>query len=218
MGITTRFNALHQLLERLRSSGGSRGGRDQTGPEDLAEVLDGFSGRALTSADAARLATALSAYKEGLPARVRSLRALFQESQPSDAEQLDFHTAYELLYRFVDDLHSYAQTHASLADHRHERERWDEPFTPQTNWLGRGLGDPRLVHPDGAGQLLGGHRVAERRDHDLDRRRHRRPVRRHTEPETHGVPMACGTFLGALIGFVEMFSCSRGSTVFRCCA
>ncbi|WP_351060767.1 FUSC family protein, partial [Psychrobacter sp. TB20-MNA-CIBAN-0197] len=31
-------------------------------------------------------------------------------------------------------LHSYAQTHASLAEHRHERERWDEPFTPQTNW------------------------------------------------------------------------------------
>ncbi|PMY59632.1 FUSC family protein, partial [Pseudomonas sp. MPR-R3A] len=63
------------------------------------------------------------------------LRATFQESGPSDAEQLDFHTAYELLYRFVDELHSYAQTHASLADHSHAREQWDEPFTPQTNWM-----------------------------------------------------------------------------------
>jgi uncharacterized membrane protein YccC len=156
MGITTRFNALHQLLERLRSSGGSRGGRDQTGPEDLAEVLDGFSGRALTSADAARLAKALAltrkACRRGCAAFGR-----FPGEQPSDAEQLDFHTAYELLYRFVDDLHSYAQTHASLADHRHERERWDEPFTPQTNWLGPPRGFA-LVHPDGAGQLLGGHR------------------------------------------------------------
>ena len=135
MGITTRFNALHQLLERLHGNGEEHVvAAIRPGLQDLAEVLDGFSGRALTSPDAARLATALATYKEGLPARVRSLRATFQDTDPSEAEQLDFHTAYELLYRFVDDLHSYAQTHASLADHRHERERWDEPFTPQTNW------------------------------------------------------------------------------------
>ena len=115
MGITTRFNALHQLLERLRSNDTDHAvAAIKPGLQDLAELLDGFSGRALTSADAARLVTALTAYKAGLPARVRSLRALFQESGPSDAELLDFHTAYELLYRFVDDLHSYAQTHASL--------------------------------------------------------------------------------------------------------
>ncbi len=136
MGITTRFNALHQLLERLRSSAaGTVVAAIRPGLQDLAELLDGFSGRALTSADAARLVMVLSAYKEGLPARVRCLRATFQQHNPSDAEQLDFHTAYELLYRFVDDLHGYAQTHASLADHTHERERWDEPFTPQTNWM-----------------------------------------------------------------------------------
>ena len=88
------------------------------GLQDLAELLDGFSARALTSPDAARLVNQLSAYKDGLPAKVRSLRARFQEGDPSEAEQLDFHTAYELLYRFVDDLHNYALTHASLADHR----------------------------------------------------------------------------------------------------
>ncbi|VVP78612.1 p-hydroxybenzoic acid efflux pump subunit AaeB [Pseudomonas fluorescens] len=207
MGITTRFNALHQLLERLRGNGEEHVvAAIRPGLQDLAEVLDGFSGRALTSPDAARLATALASYKEGLPARVRSLRAIFQETGPSDAEQLDFHTAYELLYRFVDDLHSYAQTHASLADHRHERERWDEPFTPQTNWWAAAASGIRAsfilivlgsywvatAWPSGATMTLiaaatVGLSAAT------------------PNPKRMAFQMACGTFLGALIGFVEMF-------------
>ncbi|MFI8224880.1 FUSC family protein [Pseudomonas sp. NPDC085632] len=207
MGITTRFNALHQLLERLRGNGEEHVvAAIRPGLQDLAEVLDGFSGRALTSPDAARLATALASYKEGLPARVRSLRAIFQETAPSDAEQLDFHTAYELLYRFVDDLHSYAQTHASLADHRHERERWDEPFTPQTNWWAAAASGIRAsfilvvlgsywvatAWPSGATMTLiaaatVGLSAAT------------------PNPKRMAFQMACGTFLGALIGFVEMF-------------
>ena len=207
MGITTRFNALHQLLERLRGNGEEHVvAAIRPGLQDLAEVLDGFSGRALTSPDAARLATALASYKEGLPARVRSLRATFQESAPSDAEQLDFHTAYELLYRFVDDLHGYAQTHASLADHRHERERWDEPFTPQTNWWAAAASGIRAsfilivlgsywvatAWPSGATMTLiaaatVGLSAAT------------------PNPKRMAFQMACGTFLGALIGFVEMF-------------
>ncbi|QHC94072.1 MULTISPECIES: FUSC family protein [unclassified Pseudomonas] len=207
MGITTRFNALHQLLERLRGNGEEHVvAAIRPGLQDLAEVLDGFSGRALTSPDAARLATALATYKEGLPARVRTLRGIFQDTDPSEAEQLDFHTAYELLYRFVDDLHSYAQTHASLADHRHERERWDEPFTPQTNWWAAAASGIRAsfilvvlgsywvatAWPSGATMTLiaaatVGLSAAT------------------PNPKRMAFQMACGTFLGALIGFVEMF-------------
>jgi uncharacterized membrane protein YccC len=207
MGITTRFNALHQLLERLRGNGEEHVvAAIKPGLQDLAEVLDGFSGRALTSPDAARLATALATYKEGLPTRVRTLRGIFQETAPSEAEQLDFHTAYELLYRFVDDLHSYAQTHASLADHRHERERWDEPFTPQTNWWAAAASGIRAsfilivlgsywvatAWPSGAPMTLiaaatVGLSAAT------------------PNPKRMAFQMACGTFLGALIGFVEMF-------------
>ncbi|EJN24043.1 FUSC family protein [Pseudomonas sp. GM80] len=207
MGITTRFNALHQLLERLRVNGEEHVvAAIRPGLQDLAEVLDGFSGRALTSPDAARLATALATYKEGLPTRVRTLRGVFQDTDPSEAEQLDFHTAYELLYRFVDDLHSYAQTHASLADHRHERERWDEPFTPQTNWWAAAASGIRAsfilvvlgsywvatAWPSGATMTLiaaatVGLSAAT------------------PNPKRMAFQMACGTFLGALIGFVEMF-------------
>jgi uncharacterized membrane protein YccC len=207
MGITTRFNALHQLLERLRGNGEEHVvAAIKPGLQDLAEVLDGFSGRALTSPDAARLATALATYKEGLPARVRTLRGIFQDTAPSEAEQLDFHTAYELLYRFVDDLHSYAQTHASLAEHRHERERWDEPFTPQTNWWAAAASGIRAsfilivlgsywvatAWPSGATMTLiaaatVGLSAAT------------------PNPKRMAFQMACGTFLGALIGFVEMF-------------
>ncbi len=73
----------------------------------------------------------VGAYKEGLPIRCAACAPASKR-----ARLLDFHTAYELLYRFVDDLHNYAQTHASLADPRPRREHWDEPYAPQkTNWL-----------------------------------------------------------------------------------
>ncbi|KAB0498666.1 FUSC family protein [Pseudomonas vancouverensis] len=207
MSITTRFNALHQLLERLRSSAADQVvAAIEPGLQDLAELLDGYSGRALTHADAARLVTALTAYKEGLPARVRSLRASFQQSQPSDAEQLDFHTAYELLYRFVDDLHSYAQTHASLADHSHAREQWDEPFTPQTNWMAAAASGIRATFilvvlgsywvatawPSGATMTLIAAATVGL-------------AAATPNPKRMAFQMACGTFLGALFGFAEMF-------------
>lgn len=207
MGVTTRFNALHQLLERLRDNGEEHVvAAIKPGLQDLAEVLDGFSGRALTSPDAARLATALAIYKEGLPARVRTLRGLFQETAPSEAEQLDFHTAYELLYRFVDELHGYAQTHASLAEHRHERERWDEPFTPQTNWWAAAASGIRASF---ILLLLGSYWVATAWPSGATMTLIAAATvglsAATPNPKRMAFQMACGTFLGALIGFVEMF-------------
>ncbi|KAF1024846.1 MAG: p-hydroxybenzoic acid efflux pump subunit AaeB [Pseudomonas sp.] len=207
MSITTRFNALHQLLERLRSDAADYVvAAIKPGLNDLAELLDGFSGRALTSPDAARLASELSLYKEALPAKVRSLRATFQEGLPGDAEQLDFHTAYELLYRFVDDLHNYAQTHASLADHNHEREQWDEPYTPKTHWMACAASGIRasfiLI-------VLGSYWVATAWPSGVTMTLIAAATvglsAATANPKRMAFQMACGTLIGAVAGFVEMF-------------
>ncbi|WP_144934922.1 FUSC family protein [Pseudomonas alabamensis] len=207
MAIGTRFNALHQLLERLRLRGPSQI-VDALAPglDTLSELLAPYAGRALTDADAVRLTLELAAYKDGLQGQVRALRAAFLERAPSEAELLDFHTAFELLYRFIDDLYSYAQTHASLAAHTHERERWDEPYVAQTSWLVslaagiRGaavlllLGSYWLLSdwPSGAMMTLiatvtAGLSAAS------------------PNPRRLSFQMACGTLLGALVGFFETF-------------
>ena len=207
MAITTRFNALHQLLARLRS----RGVVDVVSAiepelEILAQLLDTYTGRPLTDKDAVVLAEQLDAFKASLPGHVRALRVKFLESEPSPSDFLDFNTAYELLFRFVDDLHNYALTHASLADHTHERERWDQPFISQTNWWSAAASGIRAAFilavlgtywvmtawPSGAMMTLiaaatVGLSAAT------------------PNPKRMAFQMACGTFLGALIGFVEMF-------------
>ncbi|MGY2094981.1 FUSC family protein [Pseudomonas simiae] len=206
MSITTRFNALHQLLERLRADEAAPVVAARPGVQDLAELLDGFSGRALTSPDAARLVNQLSAYKDGLPAKVRSLRAAFQEEHPSEAEQLDFHTAYELLYRFVDDLHNYAQTHASLAEHSHEREQWDETFIPKTNWLACAASGIRASF---ILMVLGSYWVATAWPSGATMTLIAAATvglsAATPNPKRMAFQMACGTLIGALVGFVEMF-------------
>ena len=207
MAITTRFNALHQLLARLRS----RGVVDVVSAiepelEILARLLDTYAGRSLTDKDAVLLAEQLDAFKASLPGHVRALRVKFLESGPSPSDFLDFNTAYELLFRFVDDLHSYALTHASLADHTHERERWDQPFISQTNWWSAAASGIRAAFilvvlgtywvmtawPSGATMTLiaaatVGLSAAT------------------PNPKRMAFQMACGTFIGALVGFVEMF-------------
>ena len=207
MTITTRFNALHQLLERLRSRGETPAVQAiAPGLHALVELLDHFAGRALTNADAALLANRLSEYKADLPERVRSLRAEFVKTEPGDDELLDFHTAYELLYRFVDDMHDYAQTHASLADHSHEREKWVEPFVSTTNWmlsLASGLRATVILGvmsaywvatawPSGATMtLVSAATVALSAT--------------TPNPRRMSFQMACGTALGAVLGFFVTF-------------
>jgi uncharacterized membrane protein YccC len=133
MTASTRFHALHQLMNRLHDAGATLA-IDALEPyfKEIAPLLQNKSGEpVLSAADAAQAATQLEAFKAALPRRVRETRAAL-EAQP-DFPLLDFDTASELLYRFVDDLHAYAQTYASLAVDTHERERWIERFEPKTN-------------------------------------------------------------------------------------
>ena len=207
MAITTRFNALHQLLGRIRQQGHEPViSAIEPGLQALASVLDGFAGHALTDADAARLAEQMELYKQELPSHVRRLRSIFEQSGPDPEELLDFHTAYELLYRFVDDVHSYAQTHASLADHQHQRERWDEPYRPQTNWLASAASGIRGAF---ILLLLGGYWVASAWPSGATMTL----VAAATvglsaatpNPRRMSFQMACGTLLGALAGFYITF-------------
>ena len=205
MAITTRFNALHQLIERRRPQGHVIAALDPV-LLGLAERLEHYAGRGLTLEDAARLAQALAEYQRELPAKVRALRAQFLEQAPSATQLLDFHTASELLFRLVDDLQSYAETHASLADHNHERERWDQPFMPQTNWIAslasgiRGatvvllLGSYWLMTAWPSGAIM---TLVAAATVGLSAAT--------PNPRRFSFQMACGTMLGAVVGFAETF-------------
>ena len=205
MAVTTRFNALHQLLERRRPQGQVIAALDPV-MLGLADLLERYAGRGLTLQDAAGLVQALAHYQQGLPAQVRGLREQFLTLQPSPTRLLDFHTASELLFRLVDDLHSYALTHASLADHNHVRERWDQPFMPQTNWLAslasgiRGiavvvlLGSYWLVTAWPSGAMM---TIVAAATVGLSAAT--------PNPRRMAFQMACGTLFGALVGFAETF-------------
>ena len=207
MAITTRFNALHRLLERLRARGPLQiVGAIEPGLNTLVELLQPYVGRALTDADALRLTLELAAYKEGLQSQVRGLRNAYLQTAPSEADLLDFHTAFELLYRFVDEMYSYAETHASLAAHKHEREQWDEPYVAQTSWL---VSLAAGVRASAVLLLLGSYWLLS----DWPSGAMMTLIATVTvglsaaspNPKRMSFQMACGTAIGAFIGFFETF-------------
>ncbi|MCX4141639.1 FUSC family protein [Paraburkholderia sp. SEWSISQ10-3 4] len=147
MTASTRFHALHQLMNRLRDSqtSGAMVAVDALEPyfKEIAPLLAKSGEPVLSATDAAHAAAQLDAYKAELPKRVRETRAAL-ETQP-DAPLLDFDTGAELLYRFIDDLHAYAATYASLAVDIHERERWIERYEPKTNGIAAGVAGLRAA-------------------------------------------------------------------------
>ncbi|MDR6377635.1 FUSC family protein [Paraburkholderia caledonica] len=147
MTASTRFHALHQLMNRLRDAGthGAAIAIDALEPyfKEIAPLLAKSGEPVLSAADAAHAAAQLDAYKAELPRRVRATRAAL-EAHPN-APLLDFDTGAELLYRFIDDLHAYAATYASLAVDTHERERWVERYQPKTNAIAAGVAGLRAA-------------------------------------------------------------------------
>ncbi|AAO54745.1 putative Fusaric acid resistance protein [Pseudomonas syringae pv. tomato] len=207
MAVTTRFNALHQLLARLRLEQADQVLKHiDPGLENLAQLLDGFADRALTNDDAALLVTRLESCRAYFPERVRGLRTELERTLPSDAERLDFHTSFELLYRLLSELLDYARTHASLADHTHEREQWKGSFVPRTHWMTALAAGARATcvvglmsvywvltaWPSGASMVLASAATVA-----LSSTTH--------NPRRMSLQMAGGTLLGALSGFIETF-------------
>lgn len=134
MTMTTRLHALSRLLLRLRQ----RQADVVLSAFDMAqaaflELLDSVRGQPLTPPDAAAVAERLSALSDHTRVRIREARASLLANAPSEEDRLDFETAAELLFRLVDDLHSYVQTHASLAAPHHVREQWKARFVAKAN-------------------------------------------------------------------------------------
>jgi uncharacterized membrane protein YccC len=205
MTASTRFHALHQLMNRLRGAG-ALDAVDALEPffRELAPLLHAPGEPVLTAAQAAGCAAKLEAYKAALPRRVRDLRNTLA-ARPEFA-LLDFDTAAELLYRFVDDMHAYALTYASLAATTHERERWPERYEPKTNAVATAVAGLRgaivmaalgafwiaTAWPSGATLVLNAAAVCALASSS-------------PRPTRMALQMAGGTVLATLVGFIVVF-------------
>jgi uncharacterized membrane protein YccC len=135
MSVSTRFHALHQLMNRLRADDGEKTHATVDALEpyfhEVAPLLTAAGKPVNNAADAVHATTQLHAFQAALPKRIRATRTKLDPA----TDLLEFDTAVELLYRFVDDLHAYAQTYASLAVPMHEREHPITRYVPKTSLL-----------------------------------------------------------------------------------
>lgn len=207
MVLTTRYHALHQLLERLRGQDSQRVLQALEPCLDLLrEMLQPWKGKPLTDGDAAVLAEQIAAQRQDMMQRIREARAELREKVEDVSERLDFNTAGELLYRLVADLHDYTLTHASLAEHRHERENWKFGFSPKANLVGALVAGGRTAvmvllfgvfwietaWPSGSTFVLNAAAVAAL-------------VSAAPDPSKMAAQMAVGTFFAAILGFAETY-------------
>lgn len=141
MNACARLHAFHQLLKRLRAN---HAAEVLTAIAPHVDALSGvlYALRADLARPRARSApspspspspalVALSAYLAALPKRARASRHGLETLAPAGV--LDFDTAIELLYRFVDEFLGYAETHASLALDSHVLERSVTRYAVKTN-------------------------------------------------------------------------------------
>jgi uncharacterized membrane protein YccC len=118
MTMSTRLHALQHLVARLRTSGQcSIVAALSEYTHEISLLFATATQHSSTSKDVtptiAKLGDDLNIYRRALPPRIASTRATFIE--PGNKNNLlDFDTAIELLYRFIDEFHAYAQIHASL--------------------------------------------------------------------------------------------------------
>jgi uncharacterized membrane protein YccC len=205
MSASTRFHALHQLMNRLREAGATEAVQAlEPYFKELAPLLHPPGEPVLTAADAAGSARKLETFKAALPRRVRAVRNALG-ARPGFA-LLDFDTASELLYRFVDDMHAYALTYASLATTTHERERWPERYEPKTNAVLTSIAGVRGVivmavlsafwiataWPNGGTLVLNAAAVCALASSS-------------PRPTRMAYQMAAGTIVATLVGFIVVF-------------
>jgi uncharacterized membrane protein YccC len=205
MSASTRFHALHQLMNRLRENASAVTIAALEPFFREVPALFSLSGEPVrNAADAAHAAMKLRDYQAALPKRVREARAS-NEQDPAFAA-LEFDTATELLYRFVDDMLAYAETYASLTAPSHERERWVARYVPKTNMFAAGISGLRgaivmfvlsafwiaTAWPSGGTMVLNAAAVCALASSS-------------PRPTQMAAQMAFGTFLAALTGMLVVF-------------
>jgi len=207
MAMTSRFHALQQLLERLRVQGDSLA-LDAFAPclDSLTTLLAPWRQRSLDMPSAAALAAQLEDYRAQLMPQIRQARAALDALAPDSPLRLDFDTAAELLYRLTDDLHDYALTHAALAPTRHSRERWSASFAPRANRLAVAVAALRMLLLTGLGSALWLQTAWPSGNMFLISAVIIGALAStSTNPARMAMQMAGGTFLAALLGFIESF-------------
>ncbi|WP_250512812.1 FUSC family protein [Caballeronia sp. INDeC2] len=205
MSASTRFHALHQLMNRLRENASATTIAALEPFFREVPPLFSLSGEPVrNAADAAHAAAQLRDYKAALPKRVRAARAAL-ETNP-DFAQLEFDTATELLYRFVDDMLAYADTYASLTSPSHERERWIARYVPRTNLFAAAISGLRgaavmfvlsafwieTAWPSGGTMVLNAAAVCALASSS-------------PRPTLMSAQMAIGTMLAAVVGMIVVF-------------
>jgi uncharacterized membrane protein YccC len=144
MTASTRFHALHQLMNRLRSEHASASvGALEPYFREIAPLFAKDGEPALTADDAAHVCAQLQRWRAALPKRIRATRAALVEDGVTDL--IDFDTASELLYRFIHEMDEFTATYASLALDTHARERSVARYVPKTNWLAAGVAGVRAA-------------------------------------------------------------------------
>ncbi|WP_323072028.1 FUSC family protein [Mycetohabitans endofungorum] len=206
MNASTRFHALHQLMSRIRA-GGQVQIVEAIEPyfREVAPLMLKKSGEPVRNAeDAQHAATQLQAFKQTLPRRIRNTRA--QLEQREGIALLDFDTAAELLYRFVDEMHAYALTYASLSADLHEREHDAQRYIPRTHTVAAGVAGVRAViamlvfaafwietaWPSGGMAVLNAAATSAL-------------VASMPQPAKGAAQMAMGTMVAVLAGFIAVF-------------
>jgi uncharacterized membrane protein YccC len=205
MSASTRFHALHQLMNRLRENA-STVTVDALEPffREVPPLLLTAGEPVRNAEDAAHAAAQLRDYKAALPKRVREKRAALETNV--EFAVLEFDTACELLYRFVDDMLAYADTYASLSAPSHERERWVARYVPKTNMLAAFVSGVRgaivmfvlsafwlaTAWPSGGTMVLTAAAVCALASSS-------------PRPTLMAMQMAAGTILASIVGMVVMF-------------
>jgi len=136
MAVSTRLHALHQTLNRLRTRDHAevRLVLDAFEPylREIAQQLNPAETPVLQASDAGAAAHRLDLFRLALPARIAGTRVALTTQEIGALILLDFDTAAELFYRFVDELHAYTATYASLAETLPPVGIATRPYVPKT--------------------------------------------------------------------------------------